>query len=257
MSSHLLAIKVFTASTPSLTTSAGGITRGFWSKLSLVKLSSRPNVSGRADIWLLLRSSSLRFIKSPKVSGSSFRSLKLLLKLRISRFARFPIARGRPRSSLKWASRWHRNLISQIEVGREQILFSWIESLWRFNISYPILVGKYVRRLKLTSNSSNDLDHWWILKSTVKDFWTKDKLVMNYNYLQWQMVSGKISILLLETSRIFKFCSNPIESGNASKRFEARMSSSRISNPAIESGMTCFTHTGYSVNRKNKASNNH
>lgn len=157
MSSHLFAMYSLTASTPMFTISIGGMTNGFWSKLSLVSLSSRPNVSGRAWIWLLLRSSSLRLIRSPIVSGSSVRSLKLLLTFKISRFVNLPIAGGRPQSSLKWASKWRKDLISQMDVGREQSLLRWTKSFCKFTSSYPMLVGKYTSSLKLASNSTNDL----------------------------------------------------------------------------------------------------
>lgn len=75
--------------------------------------------------------------------------------------------------------------------------------------------------------------------------WSEKESVMKYTCLQFEMESGKDSSLLLEASRIFKLCSNPIESGNASKIFDARLSSSRFSNPDIESGMTCSPHTGH------------
>lgn len=54
------------------------------------------------------------------------------------------------------------------------------------------------------------------------------------------MESGKALNLLPETSRIFRLSNNPIESGSVSRRFEARLSSSRFTNPAIESGITYF-----------------
>ncbi|KAJ0613980.1 hypothetical protein HanIR_Chr02g0057331 [Helianthus annuus] len=50
-------------------------------------------------------SSSLRLVRSPIVTGSDVRSLKLPLRLRISRFERRPMDGDRVRSSLKWASR--------------------------------------------------------------------------------------------------------------------------------------------------------
>lgn len=158
MSSHLFAINSLTASTPLLTISIGGITSGFWSRLSLVRFSSLKNVSGRARIWLLLRSSSLRFIRSPIVSGSSVKSLKLLLRFSTSSLVNFPIARGRPWSSLKWASRYFRDLISQIDGGKVRSLFSLIESLSRFSSPYPIFVGRHTKLLKLASNSTNELE---------------------------------------------------------------------------------------------------
>lgn len=63
---------------------------------------------------------------------------------------------------------------------------------------------------------------------------------MNHNYLQWQMLSGKVTSLFPDTSKIFKLNNKPIESGSNSKRLEERCSSWRFSKLAIESGITCF-----------------
>lgn len=53
------------------------------------------------------------------------------------------------------------------------------------------------------------------------------------------MLSGKAVSLLLETSRVFNFSNNPMESGKASNILDERFSSSRFSRPAIESGIDC------------------
>lgn len=66
------------------------------------------------------------------------------------------------------------------------------------------------------------------------------------------MESGKALNLLPETSRIFRLSNNPIESGSVSRRFEARLSSSRFTNPAIESGITYFPPQRFSDIRKKK-----
>lgn len=61
------------------------------------------------------------------------------------------------------------------------------------------------------------------------------------------MLSGKAFSLFPETLRIFNFRNKPMESGKDSNRFEDRLSSSRLSNPAIESGMACFPLVGYQM----------
>jgi len=50
------------------------------------------------------------------------RSLKLLLRFKYSRFVSNTKESGRPLSSLKWASRCFRDLISPILVGKDRIL---------------------------------------------------------------------------------------------------------------------------------------
>lgn len=122
---HLFDMNSRIASIPLQTTSIGGNTKGFWSKFSLISLWRRAKLRGRAWIWLILRSSSLSSVRSPIVWGSSVRSVKLLLRLRVSRFFNFPIKGGRPWSSLKWALRCLRDLISVIEAGRDWILLYW------------------------------------------------------------------------------------------------------------------------------------
>lgn len=52
-------------------------------------------------------------------------------------------------------------------------------------------------------------------------------------------MSGRAVSLFPETFRNFNFCNKPIESGSDFKRLEEASSSSRFSNPAIASGMTC------------------
>lgn len=66
-------------------------------------------------------------------------------------------------------------------------------------------------------------------------------------YPQRQMESGKAVSLLVETFRIFSLDSRPIESGNVSRRLPETSSSTRPCNPAIESGIACWTiHLGQS-----------
>lgn len=57
------------------------------------------------------------------------------------------------------------------------------------------------------------------------------------DYLQWLMLSGKATSLLLETSRVFKLSNNPMDSGKDVNMLDDRFNSSRFSSPAIESGI--------------------
>lgn len=61
------------------------------------------------------------------------------------------------------------------------------------------------------------------------------------------MVSGRAVSLFPETLSNFNLCSNPIESGSDSKRFEERLSSSRFSKRAIESGIAYFVAWNISI----------
>ena len=81
-------------------------------------------------------------MRSPKEEGRSLRSLKLLLRFRYSRFVSKTKESGRPCSSLKWASRYVRDLISPMLLGNDRILLYCIMSFSRFTSSEPMLVGK-------------------------------------------------------------------------------------------------------------------
>lgn len=60
------------------------------------------------------------------------------------------------------------------------------------------------------------------------------------SYLQWHKLSGSEVSLLPDTLRYFSLCNKPMESGSDTKRFDDALSSSRFSNPAIESGRACL-----------------
>nr|GMC56265.1 hypothetical protein Iba_chr01fCG5430 [Ipomoea batatas] len=79
-------------------------------------------------------------------------------RLRISRFVNFPMESGSPWSSLKCTSKIDKDFISPIEVGSDRSLLNGTESLLRFTSSHPIFVGKYESLLKLTFNSTSDLE---------------------------------------------------------------------------------------------------
>ena len=57
-------------------------------------------------------------------------------------------------------------------------------------------------------------------------------------YLHFEMLSGSVLSLLVDTSRIFRLDSNPTVSGRETKALDARRSSSRCSSAPIPSGIT-------------------